>query len=171
MLGGLAPDSEAPMPETTRDYVQANWRRILETVPGTRFNFDFWRLCQPRRSTYPACRAVIAAMEQDASHEEPMILAIQEAYYLNARNPSDDSTLIDLARSLGLDAKRFAVDLNSEGSRAELSRQIAFSQRIGAQGMPSLILEAGGNYRCLPREYHDPAVVLEAVHAIAATPP
>ena len=35
-----------------------------------------------------------------------MIEAIQRAYYLEARNPSDRSTLLDLADNLGLDPDR-----------------------------------------------------------------
>jgi hypothetical protein len=35
-------------------------RRIERSVPGTKFNFEFWSRCRPRRATYPACRAVIA---------------------------------------------------------------------------------------------------------------
>ena len=80
------------------------------------------------------------------------------AYYLKARNPSDDTTLIDLARDLGLDAYRFTEDLKSSSTHTELLRQIAFSRRIGAQGFPSLIVN--GSYRALAFDYHEPAIVL-----------
>ena len=159
VLGGLAPDTDAPMPESTRAYVQRNWRKIQEVAPRTPFNFEFWERCRPRRSTYPACRAVIAAMAQGAHYEEPMILA----YYLKARNPSDDDTLIELARDLGLDTGHFAEVLNSSETQAELLRQIEFSRRIGARGFPSLILEENGIYRALSFDYHEPAIVLEAI--------
>ncbi|MBT8071851.1 MAG: DsbA family protein, partial [Gammaproteobacteria bacterium] len=94
VLGGLAPDSDQPMPGATRQMVQGHWRQIQSSV-GTRFNFDFWSRCQPRRDTYKACRAVIAASFQAA--EERMIQAIQEAYYLRAMNPSEPATLAELA--------------------------------------------------------------------------
>jgi putative protein-disulfide isomerase len=55
----------------------------------------------PRRSTYAACRAVIAARRQNPGYEEKMILAIQQAYYLEARNPADSHTLIELASEIG----------------------------------------------------------------------
>ena len=35
LLGGLAKDSDEPMPAQTRSYVIANWQRIEQTVPGT----------------------------------------------------------------------------------------------------------------------------------------
>jgi protein-disulfide isomerase-like protein with CxxC motif len=60
---------------------------LTTLADGTEFNFDFWTKCQPRRDTYKACRAVIAASQQNA--EEAMIEAIQKAYYLRAMNPSE----------------------------------------------------------------------------------
>lgn len=155
VLGGLAPDTDAPMPDATRVYVQANWRRIMEVVPAIQFNFEFWTRCQPRRSTYPACRAVIAAANQGAEVEEPMIQAIQRAYYRDARNPSDTETLQDLARELGLDTKRFAEAFHSPSTHAELLRQIEFSRRLGARGFPSLILATKTGFRLIEHDYHD----------------
>ena len=59
LLGGLAPDNNQLMSIETREYVKGNWKRIQEMIPDTRFNYDFWTSCEPKRSTYPACRAVI----------------------------------------------------------------------------------------------------------------
>jgi hypothetical protein len=87
VLGGLATDTREPMPEALRTYIQDTWRRIECSVPGTKFNFEFWSRCRPRRSTYPPCRAVIAATAQGPHFEEPMIEAIQRAYYLEAQKP------------------------------------------------------------------------------------
>ena len=100
VMGGLAPDSNEPMTDEMREYIQMNWRKIERSVPGTKFNYDFWTNCSPKRSTYPACRAVIAIRKQNPSLEEKMINSIQHAYYIDAKNPSDDSTLIGLASKL-----------------------------------------------------------------------
>ncbi len=96
ILGGLAPDTDQPMPLEMQTKLKGIWQKIQQVVPGTEFNFDFWEKCSPRRSTYQACRAVIAARNQDPANEEAMILAIQHAYYLEAKNPADLSTLIEL---------------------------------------------------------------------------
>jgi len=160
LLGGLAPDSDRAMPADMQDYLQQTWRRIQEHVPGTRFNFEFWTRCQPRRSTYPACRAVIAASEQDSDREADMILAIQEAYYLEARNPSDDDTLAAIAGGLGLDPERFRTDLNSTATKAELRRQIETARAMGIQGFPSLVLLRAGGIAPLRLSYNDPGLVL-----------
>ncbi|MGH8522899.1 MAG: DsbA family protein, partial [Gammaproteobacteria bacterium] len=147
------------MPAAMRSTIQETWRRIQQVVPGTEFNFDFWTRCVPRRSTYPACRAVIAAQRQGASYEESMILAIQEAYYREARNPSDDETLLDLATRSGFDAERFQSDLNSAETQSLLREQIRMSRKLGADGLPSLTLEYNGLYRRLPYNYRDAGVI------------
>ncbi len=93
LLGGLAPDTDTPMEQPMRERLEATWQRIEKSVPGTTFNFDFWRNCTPYRTTYNSCRAVIAAMQQGAEYDAKMTSAIQRAYYQQARNPSLLETL------------------------------------------------------------------------------
>ncbi|GKT11249.1 MAG: putative protein-disulfide isomerase [Thiomicrorhabdus sp.] len=141
-LGGLAPDSDQPMPADLQKTLQAIWGSIQHKVPNTQFNFNFWSTCQPRRSTYPACRAVIAAMQQGKQFEEPMILAIQQAYYLQAQNPSDESTLATLAKNIGLNVSQFIQQLNADETQRQLDDQIIFNHSIDAKSFPSLVLIA-----------------------------
>ncbi|MET0069621.1 MAG: DsbA family protein [Candidatus Thiodiazotropha sp.] len=141
LLGGLAADSSSPMPEEMRLRLQQTWRRIEKRIPNTRFNFDFWSRNTPRRSTYPACRAVIAARALASDAEERMILAIQQAYYLEARNPSDDSVLSELAIEIGLDEQRFVDLLNHQSTQQRLDSEIAQAHRMGVRSFPSLVLQ------------------------------
>lgn len=164
ILGGLAPDTDQSMPEAMQAKLRSIWRTIQQQVPGTEFNFDFWRNCKPRRSTYAACRAVIAATRQGAEHEEAMILAIQRAYYLQARNPSDSDTLADLATEMGLDSKRFRKELESSDTQSELHEQIAFCRQIGAFGFPCLILELDSLYEPIAFNYNNADVVLRQLN-------
>jgi putative protein-disulfide isomerase len=159
VLGGLAPDTEEPMPAAMRERLQEIWRTIQVRVPGTPFNFDYWEVCTPRRSTYRACRAVIAATRQ-GNHERAMIDAIQRAYYLGALNPSDRFTLITLAGELGLDIERFAQALDHPETQAELERQIAFARQRGVQGFPTLLLETGGQWQSIEVDHNRPDVIL-----------
>lgn len=140
LLGGLAPDSQEPMPEEMQQFLQQTWRNIQQKIPGTEFNFDFWTSCQPRRSTYPACRAVIATKKQNPTLEDKMILRIQQSYYLEAKNPSDDKTLIELAEQLDLNTEKFKKDLNDQACQIQLAQEIKQYQTLGTQGFPSLVL-------------------------------
>lgn len=155
------------MPPAQQEMLQGIWRNIEARVPGTQFNFDFWSRCRPRRATYPACRAVVAATAQDLHKGEPMTAAIQQAYYLQARNPSDDDTLIELADGLELDVPRFRGDLNSSETRSELQRQIAFCRGMGIAGFPSLVLGGDKFARRLPVEFNNPELQLEIIRDAA----
>ncbi len=163
LLGGLAPDSSEMMPKAMQMDIAGYWKKIQQHIPGTEFNFDFWDKCEPRRSTYPACRAVIAARKQDSEIEQRMIEEIQIAYYLNAKNPSDSETLIDIAKQLGLDEERFASDLEGIETQQQLEKEIHLGQNIGARGFPSLILEINGVYQTVPLNYNDPVPVLNFI--------
>jgi len=169
LLGGLAPDSDVTMPLSMQSDIAGYWRRIQEHIPGTQFNFDFWDKCEPRRSTYPACRAVIAAREQNPSHEIAMIDAIQNAYYLNAQNPSDDSTLITLAAKLGLDEKQFADDLNSPHVQQQLEQEIHLGRQMGAQGFPSMILLNGKQAQYLTLDYNHSEGTVDTIKRLLAS--
>ncbi|WP_459782418.1 DsbA family protein, partial [Photobacterium sp. R1] len=111
---------------------------------GTEFNHDFWTQCQPRRSTYPACRAVLAAKKQGQEHA--MTEAIQQAYYLRAMNPSDYDTHATLADELGLDVVQFMEDLTSEDVELLLQEDLNKAAALGVSGFPSLVLEVDGQH-------------------------
>lgn len=165
LLGGLAPDSDEPMPIPMQHQIAGYWHTIEQEVPGTRFNFDFWKSCSPKRSTYLACRAVIACKNQRAFLEQAFIHAIQRAYYLEARNPSNSETLIQIAESLNLDANKFAEDLNSPQTQKQLEDEIYFAIKIGSQGFPSLILEKNNTFRSIPIDYNNPDYVLSQINS------
>ncbi len=141
LLGGLAADTSQPMPDEMQTRLQATWREIEKRIPTARFNFDFWTRNTPRRATYPACRAVIAARTMDPETEQPMILAIQQAYYLQARNPSDDTTLIALATKIGLDKQQFTQLLKHHSTQRILEVEIGQVQRMGVRSFPTLVLQ------------------------------
>jgi putative protein-disulfide isomerase len=140
VMGGLAPDSDAPMDAATRGYVQQAWHSVSSRT-GATFNHDFWTACAPRRSTYPACRAVILARELGKGFE--MVEAIQRAYYCEARNPSDASTLVELATELEMDAAAFREGLESPRTAAALKEDLALRDRLGVSSYPSLCLVRG----------------------------
>ena len=139
LLGGLATDSDLPMPDNIREYVLENWRAIEKKVPKTKFNYNFWKECAPRRSTYPACRAVIAARKQKKIFDKEMTLAIQKAYYLNARNPSDYETLIELAEEIGADKNKFSEDVISSETDRILKEEIQQCKKLDLNSLPSLL--------------------------------
>lgn len=166
LLGGLANDSDQAMPAEMQAGLQDTWRRIQQRIPGTQFNFDFWRNCKPRRSTWPACRAVIAARTLAPELEDTMVYAIQRAYYLEARNPSDLDTLKMLAQQIGLPGDEFAQLVDAPRTHAELAEEIAQARRIGADSFPSLRLRIGQSFWPVPVNYTEVEPMLETIQAL-----
>ena len=163
ILGGLAPDSSEVMPNEMREYIQMNWHKIEQKIPGVSFNYTFWDSCTPKRSTYPACRAVIAVKNQNTELEQTMVKLIQQAYYLDAKNPSEDDVLISLAKTLDLDIKQFTQDLNSEPTQQLLSNDIALMQSMGVSSFPSLVLQTTNRIKSITIDYNNPKLILNQI--------
>ncbi|WP_057830789.1 DsbA family protein [Colwellia sp. TT2012] len=158
VAGGLAADSNEPMPIAQQDMIQNHWRTITKKL-GTSFNHDFWRDNMPRRSTYNACRAAISAHKQAC--QKPMIDAIQQGYYLRALNPADLEVLIALAKvlsqqqSVNLDIAQFTHDISSAETDKELARQVNLARQLSQQGFPALVLESKGIRQQISVDYRD----------------
>ncbi|MBR9866657.1 MAG: DsbA family protein [Oceanospirillales bacterium] len=151
-MGGLAPDSDKPMPDEMQQAIAQTWHEI-EQRTGTHFNHEFWQKCQPRRSTYPACRAVISADLISTGTGMLMAEAIQKAYYQEARNPSDLSVLTELAEEIGLSRKRFSSQMCSEKTAQTLFEDLSFCQQNGIQGFPFLGIETPKGIKVISSGY------------------
>ena len=160
VLGGLAADTNDPMPGHMQKAIQGYWKRIEKEL-GAQFNFEFWEKCKPRRATYSACRAVIAATNQQA--EKEMIYAIQQAYYLRAMNPSDIEILVQVAGEIGLNTASFETTLNSVQTEKKLQSQIGFSRSAPIHGFPSLAIEIDSELRRVELDYKDYRVSLNHI--------
>ena len=160
VAGGLAPDTDVPMPIEQQKTIQRHWHNIQQKL-GTEFNFDFWNKNTPYRSTYIACRAVIAAQQQ--GFQTKMLDAIQRAYYLRALNPSNSDVLVQLAKELShqdnlqlmIDVKQFEKDLCSTETQDKLLKEILLAQELTQQGFPSLVLEQQGKRYSIAIDYLD----------------
>jgi len=166
LVGGLAPDSDQPMPQPMQQMLQQTWQKITQQL-GTVFNHDFWQHCQPRRSTYPACRASIIARQYGL--EQQMINAIQQSYYLNARNPSDVDTLVSIATQLGIPADLFTEQLSADEIEDKLLKEINFARQLPIQGFPSLVLMVDNNAYPIRLDYHQWQTSLADIQTILLT--
>lgn len=168
LLGGLAPDTDEPMPGDLREMVQGSWHRIKQHVPETELNFDFWTQCVPRRSTYLSCRAVIAARRQGEEFEHAMNTAIQRAYYTQARNPSDADTLVALAGEIGLDTMAFERALRSVEVDRQLKAEIYQAREMDIESFPALVYVDARGPRPIAIDYQDPEPMLRVIETAIA---
>jgi putative protein-disulfide isomerase len=97
----------------------------------------------------PPTAAMLAA-EELIGRGLDMLAQLQIAHYVEGRQISDRSVLIDVAASLGLDAADFAIALDrqsGEALQAHIQQTRSFMTQVGAQGFPSLVLESEGVFQ------------------------
>jgi putative protein-disulfide isomerase len=166
ILGGLAADTTDPMPAATQKMVQHAWQQIELTVPHIKFNFDFWSNNTPLRSTYPACRALIAAAQQAPKFAQLLRKQIQQAYYQAAQNPSLNTTLITCAEYTHLDIKQFKADLCTQETKKQLSEHIQFARSLGVSSYPSLRLVLEGKIYTIVINYTQSTPTLKQINTL-----
>ena len=166
VLGGLAADTDEPMPEEMKKNIRETWQRIQKEIPGTEFNYEFWSKCNPRRSTYPACRAIIAANNQHTDAGSQMLLAIQQAYYLNALNPSDEALLITLAEELGLNKQQFSDDLVSAETHKQLLAEFELRRKLKVSSFPSIILQKNDTCTAIELDYNHADFIVKQIEQL-----
>ena len=174
LMGGLAPDSNEPMDAKMQTYIQSAWRSVADRT-GAKFNHQFWAVCQPRRSTYPACRAVITAGLQLNGSREQYYEALQRAYFLEARNPSDYETLIALANESGLDPVQFQKDLDSSVVQQTFRDELIQVWSLGVSGFPTVIwhqqdVTDGNRFEVVSTGYTDADLLLDRWHTLTDKP-
>lgn len=160
VLGGLAADTDVVMPLEMQRQIALYWKKI-EQYLGTKFNYEFWEKNTPRRATYPSCRAILAARSQGAERE--MLGAIQQAYYLQAKNPSDNEVLIALAESINIDVVAFSIELQSKETQIHLEEEIAFAREIGGNSFPSLFVKTEKGVTPIPIDYQDAQSTIDLI--------
>lgn len=163
VIGGLAADTKEAMPKETQEMVQQAWHRIEKKCPDITFNFDFWHKTTPIRSTYPACRALLAAKQQGVKFEVLMLEAIQMAYYQKAQNPSLDDTLFLCAQQIGLQFPQFKQDYTSSFIEQQLQTELQLTQQLNVSSFPSLRLALETSIWPIAIDYHNEQTILEEI--------
>jgi putative protein-disulfide isomerase len=95
-----------------------------------------------------------------------MINAIQQAYYLNAKNPSDLDTLVAIAIQVGIPEAPFVEQLTANDIDKQLLQEINLAGQLPIQGFPSLVLMVDNNAYSIRLDYHQWQTSLADIHTI-----
>jgi putative protein-disulfide isomerase len=109
VMGGLARDYTSR--RGVYDWLVGHW---LEVASETRMPIDplLWKE-GPIASTYPACMAVKAAQEQAGDAGYRCLRTLREGLLCFRRKLDTTESLVEAARTAGLDVERFRIDLAS----------------------------------------------------------
>lgn len=165
VMGGLRGGEEVPMGDDLAEMIRNAWFRIEQST-GQQFNHDLWREHRPLATTWPACRAVLAARLLDPKMEWPYMVGMFHAYFSRALDPSRKETHLEVAKEQGFEPEAFAAMLESGEVERALQQDLLTTQRFGITGFPSAVLSVGdGNYLISPG-YQPVEGIRKAINAV-----
>jgi thiol:disulfide interchange protein DsbA len=124
--------------------LQAWKAKLPKDVKFTPIAAPFGGYWEPYAKAYFAAKALGIA---ERSHEA-VFRALHEEGAL-PRNPTDDELAAFYTR-FGVQPARFVATFNSPGVEAQMERALAFLQRSGVEGTPTMIV--AGKYRVIARQ-------------------
>jgi predicted DsbA family dithiol-disulfide isomerase len=139
----MAPDGQDIVEHITQKYgsgpedIERNRKAMQARGAELGFTFDLQKRGRIY-NTFDAHRLLHWA--EGEGKQKALKEALFTAYFTQGRNPSDHEVLVDIARSVGLDAKRAAQILASDEYAAEVRAREAFYTSRGIQAVPSVII-------------------------------
>ena len=165
VMGGLRPGEPVPMGDDLASMIQNAWQRIEETT-GQPFNHEFWRQHRPLATTWPACRAVLAARELNPARQWPFMVGMFEAYFTRMLDPTKRETHLSVAQDQGFHPDAFAAMLDSPRIDEALQRDLEITQSYGVTGFPTVVLSVGKENYLIAPGYQPIEVLRRAINAV-----
>lgn len=151
VMGGLR-SGTAALDASTRRYILEHWQTVEKTT-GQPFRFENALPDGFVYDTTPACRAVSAARHMDPQAAWALVKLIQQAFYVQGRDVTHASLLVELAEQVGLDRQAFADTFDSAETQAATEADFAWVQGLGIAGFPTLLAERNGQLALLTNGY------------------
>jgi putative protein-disulfide isomerase len=168
VMGGLRGGAEEPMGDMLAEMIQTGWNRIHEAT-GQPFNWDLWKNHRPLATTWPACRAVLAARLTDPALEWPMMVGLFKAYFTQALDPSRVDTQVDVAADIGLAPEAFRRMLGSAEVEHALQEDLRLTKRYGITGFPSVVLTLGTDHYLVSPGYQPIESIRKIINRVYTT--
>ncbi|OIR08060.1 DSBA-like thioredoxin domain protein [mine drainage metagenome] len=164
IVGGLRPWTTAPITAHERADIRQHWEHVRD-ASGQPFDFTFFDRAGFVYDTEPASRAIVVLRRRGRETGLAALRRIQRAFYAENRDVTDTGTLTALAVELGMEAKAFRNDFESEAAAAETRADFAIAQSAGVRGFPTLITGKGrdGRHALVTHGFQPGAQILPAL--------
>lgn len=151
VVGGLRTGG-ASLEPAKRRYILEHWQAVNEAT-GQPFTFEG---ALPEGFVYdtePACKALVAARSLAPDCAWKLVKLIQQAFYVQGRDVTQASVLVELAETAGVPRIEFAAAFDSTEQQAATAADIAWVQDLGIAGFPTLLAERNGQLALLTNGY------------------
>jgi len=164
VLGGLRPGTTTPLPAAQREEILHHWQAV-HARSGQPFRFEGALPEGFIYDTEPACRAVVTVGALRPERMLDFFESVQQAFYAEGLDVTQEVTLAALAARQGLDPAEFGEYFGSAATRAATQDHFALARKAGVRGFPTTIwqeesrteLLAGG---WLPWEELEPQIAV-----------
>jgi putative protein-disulfide isomerase len=152
VLGGLRPYTRELITDKLREEILHHWREVHK-MTGQAFSFAG---AMPEGFVYdtePASRAVVAVGELSQQATFGYFTAVQRAFYLEQKDVTQESVLVELLTPLSEDKQQFVQMFHSEHIKQKTQAHFHKSRQFGVRGFPTLILQDEQQYYLLTSGY------------------
>lgn len=163
-MGGLRPGQREPLSADSRAEIFHHWHSVHE-LSGQPFRFEG---ALPEGFVYDteaASRAVIAVAALAPTRTFDYFRAVQAAFYTEAQDVTEASTLRRLAADLGVGAQAFDQSFSAEDTRLRTRAHFERARQLGIRGFPSLVLNRAHEYVLAAAGYCTTEQLLPALDA------
>ena len=152
VVGGLRTGSGSALEPATRRYILEHWQAVTEAT-GQPFAFEGALPDGFVYDTEPACRALVAARSLAPDCAWKLVKLIQQAFYVQGRDVTQASVLVELAETAGVPRIEFAAAFDSAEQHTATAADFTWVQDLGIAGFPTLLAERNGQLALLTNGY------------------
>lgn len=152
LMGGLRVGSHHVRHEQRKAYVRDVWARVGD-ISGQPFNLDILKYDNMSENTEPSCRAMIIMRERAPEKTFSFMKRLQNAFFSENRDISEESILADLAAEEGENRDQFLESLTSDDAKTASENEFAATRAMGVNGYPTTIVRKDDDYKILTAGY------------------
>lgn len=152
MLGGLRPGTTETITPESREEILHHWQAVHE-MTGQEFNFNNPMPDGFIYDTELPSRAVIAVSEINPDVTLPFFKRVQEAFYIEQEDVTDETVLAKLAGNFQIEAKEFLERYNSDNVREKTLLHFQHTRQAEVRGFPTLVISTGKTFKMLSHGY------------------
>ncbi len=152
VVGGLRTGSGAALEPTTRRYILEHWQAVTDAT-GQPFKREGALPDSFVYDTEPACRAIVTARSLAPDCAWTLLGLIQRAFYVEGRDVTLASVLVELAEQAGIPRIEFAGAFDRAEQHVATAADFTWVQDLGIAGFPTLLAERNGQLALLTNGY------------------
>ncbi|MBD3610776.1 MAG: DsbA family protein [Gammaproteobacteria bacterium] len=152
VVGGLQPGTTEALSTASRDEIFHHWHDVHKLTVQP-FKFDNALPEGFVYNTEPACRAAVTIPQLDPQATFPYFIRLQQAFYQQGEDITQQETLASIAEEFEIDKKTFVEQWLSAEINEKTQRNFEMTRQYGVRGFPTLIMQDKHEAKVLTHGY------------------